>query len=90
MRTLCVAVSKHNLPVNVVGKGSVLVASEKDLKQRKDALGSRRFFRHGEGDTDRLAPGPDYRDMAFPPTHNPLSEVAHIAVINEKPLAAAM
>jgi hypothetical protein len=28
--------------------------------------------------------------MAFPPTQNLFSEVAHIAVINKKPLAARM
>jgi len=67
-----------------------LVASEQDLEQRKDALGSRRIWRHGEGDTGRLAPGPDFRGMAFPPTQNPFSEVDYIAAINEKSLASAM
>ena len=65
-------------------KGSVLVASEHDLEHRKVALGSRRIWRHGEGDTGRLSPGLDFRDMAFPPKLNPFSEVIYIAVINGK------
>jgi hypothetical protein len=30
------------------------------------------FGAMAKGDTGRLAPGPDFRDMAFPPTQNPL------------------
>jgi hypothetical protein len=89
MSTHCVVEPKYNLPANIVGKGSVLVASEQDLEQRKDALDSRRIWRHGEGDTGRLAPGPDFRDMAFPLTQNPFSEVAHIAVINENAISSS-
>jgi hypothetical protein len=61
-----------------------LVASEQDLEQRKDALGARKIWRHGEDDTGRLAPGPDFKDMAFQPTQNLFSKVAHIAVVNGK------
>ena len=82
-------VTKHKWPANEVGKGSVLVASEQDLGLRKVALGSRRIRRHGEGDTGRLAPGPDFRDMAFPPTQNCFSEVAHIAVVNGKAISSS-
>jgi hypothetical protein len=64
-----------------------LVASEQDLEQRKDALGSRRIWRHGEGDTGRLAPDPEFRGIAFPPTQNPFSEVALITVINGKAIS---
>jgi hypothetical protein len=32
----------------------------------------------------RLAPGSDFRGIAFPPTQNPVSEAANIAVINGK------
>jgi hypothetical protein len=60
------------------------VSSEQDLERRKDALGSHRILRHGEGNTGHLAPGPDFGVMAFPPTHNLFSEVAHIAVIKRK------
>jgi hypothetical protein len=56
-----------------------LVAFEEYLEQRKDALGSRRILRHGEGDTGRFAPCPDFRDKYFSPTLNPFSEVAHKA-----------
>jgi hypothetical protein len=66
-----------------------LVASEQDLERRKDALDSRRIGRHGEGETGRLAPGPDFRDMGFPLTQNPFSEVAHIAVINGKAISSS-
>jgi hypothetical protein len=66
-----------------------LVASEQDVEQRKDALGSRRIWCHGEGNTDRLAPGPDVTDMAFLPTQNPFSEVAHIAVIDGKAISSS-
>ena len=78
-------VTKHKWPANEVGKGSVLVASEQDLEQRLGALGSRRVLHHGEGDTGRLAPGPDFRNMAVLQTQNFLSNAAHIAVINRKP-----
>jgi hypothetical protein len=66
-----------------------LVASEQDLEQRNNALGSRRIWRHGEGDTSRLAPGPDFRGMVVPPTQNPFSEVAHIAVVNGKAIGSS-
>jgi hypothetical protein len=59
-----------------------LVAFEQDFEQRKDELGSRRIRRHGEGDTGRLAPGPDFRGMAFQSPQNFFSEVAHITVVN--------
>jgi hypothetical protein len=55
-----------------------LVASEQDLEQRKDTLGSRRIRRH----SSRLVSGPDFRGMAFQASQNSYSEVAHIAVIN--------
>jgi hypothetical protein len=82
IRTLGVVVTKHNWQANVVGKGSVLVAFEQDLEQRKDALGPRRIWRHGEGDSGRLARGPDFRGMVFPPTQNLFREVTLIAVAN--------
>jgi len=64
-----------------------LVVYEQDLEQRKDALGSRQIWRHGEGNTGRLAPCPDFRGMAFRPTQNPLSELSLIAVINGKAIS---
>jgi hypothetical protein len=82
--TLRAAVSEGSGPANVVGKGSVLVASEQDLEQLKDALGSRRVWRH----TGRLAPGPDFRGMAFQSPQSPFSEVAHIAVVNGKAICS--
>ena len=86
---LGVVVTKQNLTANVFGKGSVMVASEQDLEQRKNALFSRRIRRHGKGDTGRLAPGLDFRGMAFPPTQNPFSEVEHIALINGKAICSS-
>jgi hypothetical protein len=82
-------VTKHKWPANEVGKGSVLVASEQDLEQRLGALGSRRVLHHGEGDTGRLAPGPDFRGMAFPPTLNLFGEVALIAVIYRNAISSS-
>jgi hypothetical protein len=87
--TLDVAVTKRNRPANAVVKKSVLDASEQDLEQRKDALGSRRIRRHGEGDTGRLAPGPKFRGMAFSRTLNSFSKVILIAVINEKAISSS-
>jgi hypothetical protein len=62
---------------------------EQDLEQRKDALSSRRIRRHGEGDTGRFALVPDFRYMAFLPTQNLFSEVAHIAVIHGKAISSS-
>ena len=89
LSTLCVVICEGKLTRECGWKGSALVASEQDLEQLKDALGSRRNWHHGEGDTGRFVPGPDFRDMAFLPTQNLFSEDAHIAVIKGKAISSS-
>jgi hypothetical protein len=80
-------VTKNSLPANVVGKGGVLVAFEQDLEQPKDALGSRRIWRHSEEDTGQA---PNLEAYLFLQLRISLVKSPSSPLSMETPLAAAM
>jgi hypothetical protein len=62
----------------------VLMFPKRILSKEKTRSTPADFFRHREGDQSRIAPGPDFGVMAFPPTEESFSEVVDIAVVDGK------